>query len=109
MSYDISHSTRNPRLYARRFGNTEMWAEALQDSVPNYHVSGMTEPDLPVILNEDPQSVNFLHWAFIPFEFAPQIKGKPMNTLYARDNSIFTEKSIYRNAAESRRCLVMLD
>ncbi|MEQ8472819.1 MAG: SOS response-associated peptidase family protein [Marinoscillum sp.] len=109
MSYDISHSTRNAKLYAKRYGNTDMWAQALKESVPNYHVSGLTEPDLPVILNEDPQSVNFLHWAFIPFEFAPQIKGKPMNTLYARDNSIFTEKSIYRNAAESRRCLVMLD
>jgi putative SOS response-associated peptidase YedK len=109
MSYDISHSTKNAKQYAKRYGNTDMWENVLEDSIPTYHVSGMHEPDLPVILNEDPENVNFLHWAFMPFEFAPQIKGKPMNTLHARDNRIFTEKSIYRDAAETRRCLVMLD
>ena len=109
MSYDISHSTKNPKQYAKRYGNTDIWENAQQESIPIYHVSGMNEPDLPVILNEDPENVNFLHWAFMPFEFAPKIKGKPMNTLNARDNRIFTEKSIYRDAAETRRCLVMLD
>lgn len=109
MSYDISFSTKNAKLYAKRYGDIEMWEEALEDSIPYYHVSGMTEPYLPVILNEDPDNINYLHWAFMPFEFAPQIKGKPMNTLYARDNRIFTEKSLYKKAAESRRCLVMLD
>jgi len=109
MSYDISHSTKNAKQYAKRYGNIDIWENALEESIPTYHVSGMTEPNLPVILNEDPENVNFLHWAFMPFEFAPQIKGKPMNTLYARDNRIFTEQSIYRDAAETRRCLVMLD
>lgn len=109
MSHDISHSTKNAKLYAKRYGNIGMWEEALEESIPYYHVSGMDEPDLPVILNEDPENVNFVHWPFMPFEFAPKINGKPMKTLHARDDRIFTEKSIYRGAAESRRCLVMLD
>ncbi|MFY0606799.1 MAG: SOS response-associated peptidase family protein [Cyclobacteriaceae bacterium] len=109
MTYDISHSTKNAKQYAQRYGNVEMWENALEDSYPTYHVSGMNEPHLPVILNEDPENVSHLHWAFMPFKHAPQINGKPMNTLYARDNRIFTEKSIYRGSAESKRCLVMLD
>ena len=109
MSYDVSHSSKNAKQYAKRYGNTDIWEKALQESTPTYHVSGLNEPDLPVILNEDPENVNFLHWPFMPFEYAPKIKGKPMNTLNARDNRIFTEKSIYRDAAETRRCLVMLD
>lgn len=109
MTYDISHSTKNAKQYAKRYGNTEMWEHALQDSIPTYHVSGLTEPHLPVILNEDAENVNHLHWAFMPFKHAPEIKGKPMNTLFARDNRIFTDNSIYYNSAKSRRCLVMLD
>jgi putative SOS response-associated peptidase YedK len=109
MSFDISHSTKNAKQYAKRYGNIGMWDKVVEESAPIYHVSGLTEPHLPVILNEDPQHVHFLHWAFMPFKFAPQIKGKPMNTLYARDNRIFTENSIYRDAAKTRRCLVMLD
>lgn len=109
MSHDISFATKNPKQYAERYGNVEMWEDAIQDGTPVYHVSGMTEPHLPAILNTDPENVNFLHWAFMPFKYAPQIKGKPMNTLFARDNRIFADNSIYKGAASSTRCLVMLD
>lgn len=74
-----------------------------------YHLSGFTEPDLPVITNETPDQVNLHHWAFVPFVYAPKIKGRPMNTLNARDDKIFTEKSVYRKAAAHQRCLIMLD
>jgi len=109
MSLDISHSTKNAKEYGNRYGNTDMWQSALEDSIPYYHVSGSTEPYLPVILSEDPNNVNFLQWGFIPLEFAPQIKGKPVKTFNARDNRIFTDKSIFKVAAETKRCLVMLD
>ncbi|MEQ9403647.1 MAG: SOS response-associated peptidase family protein [Cyclobacteriaceae bacterium] len=109
MCTDVTHSTKNASQYAKRYGDASMWQTLEHESEPTWHVSGFDEPDLPVILNEDPDNVNFLHWAFMPFEFAPQIKGKPMNTLNARDDRIFTDKSIYRYAAKSRRCLVMLD
>ncbi|MEM7299351.1 MAG: SOS response-associated peptidase family protein, partial [Bacteroidota bacterium] len=105
----ISHSTKNAKQYANRYGNVDMWQYALEDSIQYYHVSGLTEPYLPVILGEDPENVNYLQWGFIPSEFAPQIKGKPVKTLNARDNRIFTEKSIFKESAETKRCLVMLD
>lgn len=109
MSYDISFATKNAKLYAKRYGDTEMWEEALEYMVPTYHVSGLSEPHLPVILNEDPENVDFLHWPFMPLEFAPKINGKPMKTFHARDDRIFTDKSIFKGSAESKRCLVMLD
>lgn len=109
MSYDISFATKNAKLYAKRYGDAEMWEEALEYVIPTYHVTGLNEPQLPVILNEEPGIVNFLHWPFMPFEFAPVINGKPMKTLHARNDRIFTEKSIFRASAESKRCLVMLD
>lgn len=109
MSYDVSHSTKNAKQYANRYGTEEMWEKVVQENVPIYHVSGFDQPHLPVILNEDPDDVDFAQWAFMPFEHAPQIKGKPMNTLLARDNRIFTDRSIYRESANSRRCLVMID
>lgn len=109
MFYDISHSTKNANQYAKRYGDVPMWEEVVEESLPTYHVTGFDEPHLPVILNEDPENVDFLQWAFLPFEFAPKIKGKAMNTLNARAERIFTEQSIYRDAAKTRRCLVMLD
>lgn len=109
MSYDVSHSTKNAKQYAKRYGDEDIWDKVLQESAPIYHVSGYDQPHLPVILNEDPDDVEFAQWAFMPFEHAPQIKGKPMNTLLARDNRIFTDRSIYRESANSNRCLVMLD
>lgn len=109
MSFDISICTKNAKQYAERYGNPEMWESGLEDAIPFYHVSGMTEPYLPAILNTDPDNVNYLKWGFIPFEFAPQIKRKPINTLKARNDRIFTDKSMYRESAESRRCLIMVD
>lgn len=109
MFYDISHSTKKVSQYAKRFGSEDIWESALEESSPTYHVTGFDEPHLPVILNEDPENVNFLHWAFMPFAHAPKIKGKAMNTLNARNDRIFTEKSLYKKSAENRRCLVMLD
>ena len=109
MSLDISHSTKNAKQYSERYGDAEMWEDALEDAIPYYHVNGLSEPYLPAVLNTDPESVTYLKWGFIPSEFAPQIKGKPINTLKARNDRIFTEQSMYREAAHSRRCLVMLD
>lgn len=109
MFYDISFSTKNASQYAKRYGDAPMWEIDEQDFPPMYHASGFDEPELPVILNEDPDNVNFLNWAFMPFEFSPKIKGKAMNTLNARAERIFTDQSIYRDAAKTRRCLVMLD
>ena len=109
MSLDISHSTKNAKQYAERYGDAEMWEYALEDAMQYYHVNGLSEPYLPAITNTDPDNVTYLKWGFIPSEFAPQVKRKPISTLRARNDRIFTEQSMYRQSAQSRRCLVMLD
>ncbi|NQZ78667.1 MAG: SOS response-associated peptidase family protein, partial [Ekhidna sp.] len=101
--------TKTAEEYAKRYGNTKMWDEAKQKYPAMYHLNGFEELDLPVITSEAPESVSFHHWSFVPFGYAPSINGRPMNTLNARDDKIFTERSVYRDAASFQRCLVMLD
>jgi putative SOS response-associated peptidase YedK len=109
MCYDAATMTRKAKAYAQRYGNEKIWEEAKQKSPPYYHLNGFDEPDLPVITNKSPDQIQFFQWGFVPFVYAPSIQGRPMNSLNARDDKIFTEKSIYRKSAESSRCLVMLD
>lgn len=109
MCYDASTMTKRAKAYAARYGNEAMWEEVKSRMPPMYHLNGFAEPDLPVITNEQPEKVNLLHWAFVPFIYAPRINGRPMNSLNARDDKIFSPKSIYYKSAQSRRCLIMLD
>ncbi|MEM7297792.1 MAG: SOS response-associated peptidase family protein [Bacteroidota bacterium] len=108
MCYDVATLTKRGEKYAKRYGQTKMWEDAKKKSPPIYHTTGFDEPDLPVIINEDPEVVSFHHWAFVPFVYAPQINGRPMNTLNARNDKIFNSR-VYKESANARRCLVMLD
>lgn len=109
MCYDAATMTKRAKAYAERKGTEEAWVIAKQQQPPFYHLNGFDEPDLPVITADQPDTVQFFQWGFVPMIYAPQIHGRPMNTLNARDDKIFTERSVYRKAAESQRCLVMLD
>ena len=109
MCYDAATMTKKAKHYAKRYGTEGAW-EHLQVKFPAmYHMNGFDEPDLPVITNEAPEQVQLHHWAFVPFIYAPQINGRPMNTLNARNDKIFSSRSIYHESATMRRCLVMLD
>jgi putative SOS response-associated peptidase YedK len=109
MCYDAATMAKKAIKYAQRYGKEAMWEVAKQQTPPLFHVSGFDEPDLPVITNADPDNVNFFQWGFVPFVYAPNINGRPMNTLNARNDKIFSAKSVYRKSAENQRCLVMLD
>jgi len=109
MCYDAATMTQEAQKYAQRYGDEGLWKDAKQKLPEMYHLNGFDEPYLPVITNEEPEKVSLHSWAFVPFIYAPQINGRPMNTLNARDDKIFTERSIYRASAEKRRCLIMLD
>ena len=109
MCYDASTMTKKAKHYADRYGDEASWDQLQLKFPPTYHVNGFDEPDLPVITNEHPDKISLHHWAFVPFVYAPQINGRPMNTLNARDDKIFSTRSIYKESAEKRRCLVMLD
>ena len=109
MCYDVAYLTKRARNYAERYGKEEDWEDIRQRLPPTYHASGFSEPDLPVITNDRPEEVQAFHWGFVPMVYAPKIKGRPMNTLNARDDKIFTGRSVYRHSAKSQRCLIMLD
>jgi putative SOS response-associated peptidase YedK len=109
MCYDAATMVKRAKAYAERIGTQKAWEEAKSKVPPFYHLSGFDEPDLPVLLKPDPDKVHFFQWGFVPMVYAPQIKGRPMNTLNARNDKIFTHRSIYRESAEQRRCIVVLD
>ncbi|WP_425392659.1 SOS response-associated peptidase [Ekhidna sp.] len=109
MCYDVATMTKKAKHYAKRYGYPAVWEQAKLKYPEMYHLNGFDEPDLPVITNEKPDIVSFHHWAFVPLVYAPKINGRPMTTLNARDDKIFSDKSVYKPSAENKRCLVMLD
>ena len=109
MCYDVAFLTKRAKAYAKKYGNGENWQDIQKRLPPTFHASGFDEPDLPVITNNRPDEIQAFQWGFVPNAYAPQIAGRPLNTLNARDDKIFTSKSIYRNSAMSQRCLIMLD
>jgi len=71
---------------------------------PNYNCA--PSQLLPVITNENPDSISFFKWGLIPFwAKTPAIGYKLIN---ARGETI-TEKSSFKNAFARRRCLVPAD
>lgn len=109
MCYDAATMTKKAQAYAKRYGNKEIWDKAKLKSPSMFHLNGFEEPNLPVITGEQTGEVQFFHWAFVPMVYAPKMNGRPMNTLNARNDKIFTDKSIYKKSAEQKRCLVALD
>jgi putative SOS response-associated peptidase YedK len=95
------------KIIETRFGAKFIQSESF---LPVYSASAFTFPSLPVISNEDPEHITFMQWGLIPFwtknqETALEIREKTLN---ARAETIF-EKSYFRQAAQSKRCLVIAD
>jgi putative SOS response-associated peptidase YedK len=109
MCYDAAFLTKKAEDYAKRHGEISIWERALAQRPAMYHVNGFSEPELPVITAQAPDEVQFFQWGFIPMVYAPKVHGRPLNTLNARNDKIFTSRSIYKKAAQSQRCLVMMD
>ena len=73
-----------------------------------YHVSGFTQPKLPVITNESPPQIRLFHWGLIPFwvkdhKTADQIRRRTIN---ARAETIH-QKPSFRHLINRKRCLVL--
>lgn len=109
MCYDVAYLTKRAKAYAERYGKAEDWEDIKKRLPPTYHASGFTEPDLPVITNDRPEEIQAFQWGFVPMVYAPKMQGRPMNTLNARDDKIFTGRSVFRDSAKKQRCLVMID
>jgi len=109
MCYDVSFLTKKAKKYALRVGTEEDW-EDIQKRLPKaYHASGFDEPQLPVVTAQHPGIVA-LNWPFIPNVYAPKAAdGRPLNTLNARDDKIFTPSSLYFKSAQEQRGIAVLD
>jgi putative SOS response-associated peptidase YedK len=106
MCFDISFALKSDRLEERfdaKFDAPELYE-------PAYHVSAFSIPDVPVITNENVNSIQFLKWGLIPFwtkneEKANEIRTKTFN---ARAETLF-EKPSFRGPIKNKRCLVIAD
>jgi putative SOS response-associated peptidase YedK len=106
MCFDISFALKSDRL-EKRFTASFQKPEFFQ---PVYHVSAFTVPNVPVITNEKPGTIQMLRWGLIPFwvkddDTAMQIRMKTFN---ARSETIF-EKPSFRHAITKNRCMVLVD
>ena len=77
---------------------------------PKYYVSGFDYPQMPVITNQKPDTIQTYTWGLIPFWVkspadAAVIRSKTLN---ARSDTVLTKPS-YRNAIRRKRCLVPAD
>jgi len=106
MCYDVAYLTRKIEYYEKRF-NAQYGDVPF---APMYHSNGFDHMDLPVITNEEPQSIQLFSWGLIPSWVNDREKAFKMqnSTLNARDDSLF-EKPSFKKAAQSRRCLVLVD
>lgn len=102
MCYDVATMTKKALDYAKRYGKQEDWEDIKKRLPPTYHVSGFTEPSLPVITNQDPDKVQIFSWPFIPMAYSK------LNTLNCRDDNMF-KSFTYKDSARNRRCLIMID
>ena len=75
-----------------------------------YHVSGFVNPNLPVITNESPDTIQMLTWGLIPHWLkdtaaARQLQGQLLN---ARSETIH-KKPAFRSLISTKRGLVLAD
>ena len=77
---------------------------------PYYHLNGFTHGNLQIIKMDKPNIITDASWGLIPdwASHHPDAFRKKSNTLNARSESIF-EKPTYRDSAEHKRCLILVD
>ena len=75
-----------------------------------YHVSGFTNPLLPVATNANAKTVKQMQWGLIPFWIKDNVAAKEIavKTLNAKSETIFTTPS-FRDSIIKKRCLIFLD
>lgn len=74
---------------------------------PAFHINGFNKPIMPVITNDEPESLNLYRWGMIPFWVKDEKSAEDISskTLNAREETIF-EKPSFKNSIKSKRCLI---
>lgn len=117
MCYDIKTTLKTQLKYAKRYTPelvTEIeeqlkpWQEKLEFNW--HHASGFSHPHLLIYTNESNWRPEVAQWGLIPHWTKDLESAKTFwnNTLNARSETIF-EKPSFRDAAKSKRCLIVID
>lgn len=123
MCYNLVFMTRKKIDYARWHGASEeelsQLAQELRDleekldkRPPMFHANAWTMPDIPVITDKAPRTIQFLEWGLIANEhWNRHLKDfvKPAKRKFnARGEDMFKTPS-FRKAAMHTRCLILVD
>jgi putative SOS response-associated peptidase YedK len=117
MCYNINYLTKKKAEYARRLGGLlskkafeNAWNHLQGKANPVFYENGFNHPDIPVITNMSPDQIQLFGWGLIPFWVKDPVQAVDLSkkTLNARGEEIF-QKPSFRNAAQKKRCLVMVD
>jgi putative SOS response-associated peptidase YedK len=115
--YNINYLTKKKEEYARRLGGViassdfeKNWDNLQKKTQPVYYETGFNHPDIPVITNHHPDQIQLFGWGLIPFwvKDPKQAVDLSNRTLNARGEDIFKKPS-FRNAAQKKRCLILVD
>ncbi len=106
MCFDISFALKSDRIeeqFGAKFEKPELFE-------PVYHISAFAIPSVPVITNENVDSIQLMRWGLIPFWVKDEEKAMEirMKTFNARAETLF-EKPSFRKPIKSNRCLVIAD
>lgn len=115
MCYDIKVLYETALKRARRKNDPEIM-KAIEKELKTfkdalfYHVSGYAHPHIPVYASENPFSPKMMRWGFIPGWAKTEKDALKLqnNTLNARAETIL-EKSVFKEAAIHKRCLIFVD
>lgn len=76
----------------------------------HYIVSGFDHPHMPIITDENPDTIQHLQWGFMPNSLVNMEQGREFlahyNTLNAKAEDI-TESKLYSESFQNKRCLVL--
>ncbi|GAB3927753.1 SOS response-associated peptidase [Larkinella terrae] len=80
-----------------------------EDYTPPGRISGFAHPILPVITEEDPDTIQLLKWGLIP-SWAKEDKAAELAkmTLNAREDTVF-EKPSFKGSILGNRCILLID
>jgi putative SOS response-associated peptidase YedK len=78
--------------------------------VTQYHVSGFSGKQLPIITTDNPKIIQPVSWGLIPFwvKTNQQAKELRLQTLNAMSETVF-DKPSFRGSIGKKRCLVLAD
>ncbi len=81
----------------------------IQKYEPNTKINGFTHPTLPVVTNEQSDTIQFYSWGLIPAWASAEKTDELSNlTLNAKAETIF-EKPSFKDSIMTKRCLVLVD